>query len=78
MLPNDIGYDIYYSGGCHERPLPRRQSWPKGHQPSDLPTKGGARLSPRRILGRALIALGQAIAAERPQTVKRGLAGHVR
>ena len=63
MLPNEIDYDIYYAGGCHERPLLRRQSWPRGSAAA-TDTGTDARIGPRQLVGRALIGLGQMIAPE--------------
>ena len=62
MLFNDIGYDIYLSGGASRPRRPRRQSWPRtwGMTPAASKRRVGA----RRFVGRALIGLGQLIAAE--------------
>jgi len=62
MLLNDIGYNIYYAGGSHQRPLRKRRSWPRVTAVSSMPAAAAA--GPRRIVGRALIGLGQLIAAE--------------
>jgi hypothetical protein len=62
VLLNDIGYDIYYSGGASKVRQPRRQSWPRTWPTS--PAASEPRVGARRILGRALIGLGQLIAAE--------------
>jgi hypothetical protein len=65
MLPTNNEYDIYFGGGSpgyQERPHARRQSWPKGS--AVAATSARTRFSPRRAVGRALIGLGQMIAAE--------------
>ncbi len=77
MLLNDIDYDIYYCGGGHERPLRRRQSWPRKRS-STARTSTSAGAGPRRLIGRALIGLGQMIAPEPVVTAKPRMAGQSR
>jgi hypothetical protein len=68
MLPTDNEYDIYLAGGSpayQERPRARRQSWPKATAAGAATANANdKRFSPRRAVGRALIGLGQIIAAE--------------
>ena len=53
--------DIYYEAGEIEAKAVRGPSWARPHNPvaANSPRRG-----PRRLLGRALINLGRAIAAE--------------
>ena len=53
--------DIYYEAGEIEANAVRRPSWARPHNPV---TADSARRGPRRLVGRALINLGRAIAAE--------------
>lgn len=76
MLPNEIEYDIYFAGGRHERPLLRRQSWPRSSR-AEVPDKH-RRISPRRSVGRALIGLGRMIASESAVTAPTRVATRVR
>jgi hypothetical protein len=61
MLLNSIAYEIYLgrAEACR-RPL-RRQSWPRGPHVASVRFAAGM----RQAIGRALIAVGEAIAAER-------------
>ena len=53
--------DIYYQAGEIEANALCKPSWAKPHEPA---ARRKARISPRRIVGRALIGLGRLIAAE--------------
>lgn len=56
--------DIYYEAGEIEAKAMQRPSWARPHNPA-VATNG--RRGPRRLIGRALINLGRAIAAEPAQ-----------
>lgn len=53
--------DVYYEAGEIEANAVRRPSWAWPHNPR---TAEAGRRGPRRLVGRALINLGRAIAAE--------------
>jgi hypothetical protein len=53
--------DIYYEAGEIEAKAVRRPSWARPHDPAGANSQ---RRGPRRLVGRALINLGRAIAAE--------------
>ena len=58
--------DIWYAAGEMEANAVGRPSWTKLHEPSgSVQRRAGA---PRRALGRALIRIGRAIAAESQAT----------
>jgi hypothetical protein len=54
--------DIYYQAGEIEARAVRDPSWARPHNPAAA--AANQRRGPRRLLGRALINLGRAIAAE--------------
>jgi hypothetical protein len=55
--------DVYYEAGRIEAEALRRPSWARPHGPAQA---GMGRRGPRRVLGQALINLGQIIAADPP------------
>ena len=58
--------DIWYAAGEMEANAVGRPSWAKLHEPSASAPAERRASAPRRVLGRALIRIGRAIAAESP------------